>query len=274
MTDRELAELVERIGIEVGLGRSETTIQTYRTVGRRLLLATGGDLSRTSVLRYLGSLVKAGRSQSYLALNVSVLRLLCRMLELGVPVGARDLPKQHAAPRRTMLSESEIRQLIHACKVGQVDAIGTAYLCAATIWGFRRLELGRLELGPEGVSVDLAKSARRRRHRIPAGLAPYLAGYAPRTAAGVALIYGRSRHDAGLAKHAQDGFHAIRRSLVVRLLAAGVDSILVGSYMHWQGQVDQAVPAMVSLYASAGQADVDALIYPRHPFLGVWLASG
>lgn len=175
-------------------------------------------------------------------------------------------------------SASQIREIIGlARRKGSPEA--QYYLALSTIFGFRRIELGRITPAnfnwngsgqvTSYMAMQCAKHGRKRVHQIPAGLEPYLKGYhaTPKPSWKMGTKFVEFCEEIGYKPPKGYSFHAVRHALVTGLIESGLDSLQVDRWMGWRsGQ--RGSPIMAAIYYSPEK--LDEQVMAKHPFLGEW----
>ena len=257
--------------------KSIRTRERYTSIARIYLGfsgdMTGGDVSRTTMLRFMEWTESKGWSPNTRRLAHYVLAKLCKSLEKKFPLDADDLATKPTREelRTPFLSMSELGRLISHQKA--IPSYGTALLFLASIWGLRSTELTNVEIGDGAIRVFLAKkrgTARQPKiHLLPSGDGRFLDGYEWASEGTVIAEYHKLCRAIGL-KSSYGAWHMVRRTLDTALHLAGVNPEIISRYIGWQQGNSFGVSPMVSRYFHMTDEDVDKETYKLHPVLPLW----
>lgn len=266
---RHRAEALEAIKLEL-LGASERTISSQASLVARALAWADRDAggkrtgwTRQDVQRYFAAEMDAGTPRGTLA-------AIRTALGTYLHAQGEEMPRRLFAGRRPG-EESELPAALTPAQIAVMVAearrrhpsIETAYMAAASVYGFRRDELLRLEIGPTMLEVETAKTHAPRVHSIPECVRPWLAGYGRLSPSEASARFHDLRKGAGIAKLHRAGWHSIRRALNTALSDAGVSDDTRAEFMAWKnrGYMPQRYYRPVS---------VDEPVFAVHPFTGLW----
>lgn len=193
---------------------------------------------------------------------------------------------------RPQLGPQIIGKMILAGRYGKLAEDEVLFVALSTTYGLRREEMANLR--PEDVDlkhgalyVATAKFGRERYHLIPKEILPYLKAHDFSVRYGLAtisIIFHRVllKAAAGELKVSDIGWHAIRRALFDGLVRNGVDPLAARKFLRWKSATgDMAMPAryygnvVIDIGTTApvlNEAQSDAEIFERHPFLPFWLS--
>ncbi len=264
-------ELVEDVLRTECLTATETTKRSYRVVMRKFLAQTGKLEGWTAqdVKGYFASELAAGRAKAYLRWQYTVLRPLFSYSGTSIPV-PRGIVRPPRLDERTApaLDPDEVGAIIDAAHRDLLPPETVALVAAATVWGFRRLELTRLEITPDGfLNVSVAKTGARRTHLIPDQLWPALEGYREMEVREVGETrWNEARKAARIRRSRGQGWHSVRRAVTTALWEAGVPGPTINAYMGWSPGNSMSA----SRYYRPRARDVDQAVYEVHPYLRLW----
>lgn len=195
------------------------------------------------------------------------LKMYYRHIEETIPYVKVVGPRRHEMVRPS-LSREEIRSLILTTRQGRQGPEAAALIALSTTYGFRRIELSRVEMvSADALQVQAAKRGPIRKHLIPKSIKPYLAGYVPdRGASDLSAMFQRIRREAGLAPVDRLGWHSIRRALDTGLTLNGAARELRQAFIGWEFSTSDSA----SHYLAMDWRDIDRAISRAHPFIEFW----
>lgn len=253
------------------MGLPLPTQARYRSACRHFVRITGRSAgwTETDVRRYLAESLSAGRARSTLAWSLAgPIGALFAAEGRTLPVGRRALPPiDHGRVGPPVYRLDEITRLIATAQDAATDPALRAWVCAATLWGFRRSEIGRLDLDWEAgvVRVTTSKTGARREHQIPYESFPALQAWSPGSDRDLEARWIPFRRRAGLPRQRGEGWHAIRRGVATALSIAGVRRETIIAWMAWSQS-----SATVDRYVRPRPAELDAEVLPLHPLIPLW----
>jgi integrase len=263
-------ELIEAAIRSEAIGITPTTKRTYASVMRSFLQFTGKDdgWSAQDLKTYFANELEQGRSRSYVRWQFYPIKALFSYREMQMPVKLRIIPTaKWSEIRAPALDFDEVAAFIETAHKGLISAADTALVCACTVWGFRRVEMGQFTVEGDLVSVSAAKGGPQRVHLIPEQLIPVLQGHEQRDARYVGDRFpiisrlARVKHRDGM------GWHSIRRSVSTALTENGVPDPTLKAFMGWSNGGSSNMP---SRYYRPRAREVDQIVYNVHPFLAMW----
>jgi len=265
------ADLIEQVLRTECLTATPTTRRGYSTVLRKFLAHTGKDDGWTAadVKGYFASELEAGRSKEYLRWQYTALKPLFSSRGIAMPVPRRIVPPARPSELNApALDPDEILAMITCAHNGELEPTDVALLAAATVWGFRRSELARIEMRPSGfVTVVTSKTGEPRIHAIPESLWPALDGYDHEMSMfEVSSRFHVIRRVARIRKTRGDGWHAMRRAVMTAIAEAGIPEFTLNAYMGWS----QSARSTAARYYRPRARDVDQAVYGVHPYLAAW----
>lgn len=275
---------------------SEATIRTYKSVATSFmrLFDYEPEFSLSEFTQFLNSYGNAPVStrKSYR----SILELLWEVQGLTFPLKGRRMHQPHTIMPviPPTLYPDKIARIIKAVK-DRGTPEEKYYLCLATMYAPRRIELGEITAqnfmwnGKTGTLIfNPVKHGRTRKHFIPAELTPYLKEYSQlvqhhRPDSMTRRFWNfvnhldlpvpklskaeRQEYRAKKQNPRQYGWHAFRHGLTVALTnQAGISGTMVNSWMGWRSGSNP----MVSIYFTPEPSSVDAIVMRKHPFLKLW----
>jgi len=254
----------------MGSRYSPHTLDNTLGQAERFLAKSGAHpaYSREQLLAYMDYLVGAGYKPRSIQVILSGVHTLFVANRIEWPLDKRDthlgLPAgEELAP---VLSPEDVARLIAGARRERGrDAVAVAL---ATTWGLRATEMAAVfgaGLDGKELVVQSAKGGEVRRHTIPPELRPLLQFRPyPITRDGLHKAFDRMMSRHVRPPQEQEGWHAVRRSLVTELVTVGVEERLIHRWMGWH------VAGITYRYWRPTPAQVDAAVYPRHPFLPFW----
>lgn len=276
---------------------SEATIRTYKSVATSFMRMFGfePEFTLSEFNQFINSYGNAPTStrKSYR----SILELLWEVQGLTFPLKRRRMHESHSIMPiiPPTLYPDKIARIIKAAK-----ALGTPeekyYLCLATVYAPRRIELGEIGTqnfmwnGRSGTLIfNPCKHGITRRHSIPPELTPYLRDFSQQVQhhrpdsmtrrfwqfvnhldLPVPKLSKAQRQEYRAKKQnpRQYGWHAFRHGLTDGLLRAGISDTMINRWMGWRSG-SQASP-MVSIYFTPEDMDIDSIVMRKHPFVKLW----
>ena len=190
-----------------------------------------------------------------------------------------------------MRDKESILALIEHAKEPSFPAAARFYLCVATLYGTRRVELQQLR--PEHLDtaswllyVPTRHGGRPRFHLIPEPARWVFAEgkkvlARPRSLDWFDRLTHRIEAACDFLHVERVGWHAIRRALAYYLAEAGVPEELVEHFLRWRSSGRKMVRRYQAPTAVVGKSgvvraaslrdrDVDRQVFATHPFLPVW----
>lgn len=257
--------------------RSPRTAESYRAPVARFLWYADRHLAgrrqgftRDHLLEFFAQERSAGHAPASLRHTHTALRVYFRHLGEPLPLEGRALPLPRLYQQdRPQLQPEEVAQLVTAARTGRLSRLGTAWVALVTVYGLRRVELGRVLLSKTGLQVVTAKTGNPRQHRLPTALAPFVRGYRPLTPSLASGLWHAVARGAGLPEAPGFGWHAVRRALATALVEAGVSQLHLMHFMGWEARPTRSVERY---YAPRPEA-VDEAVFAVHPFLKLWEVS-
>lgn len=259
----------------------------------RRYLAWGGSGDPGQFAAYIRSLERDGLKSGTIAYHQRILRSFLR--SAGLPVPPEVWRHSEEGDRRVAFSAEWIRSAIAVARRPDTDPTDRWILCLATIYGLRAVEVSRI--GPEDVDAERGRLfIRTAKHGQPRWqwMPPAVARVWREDGGTVSLkrVHLALKNLAvvgGLPLEPGADLHAIRRGLVVSLVAAGVPEGALGHFMRWQvarrgggavyreaaryshpsevvGVTGPEAPAAIL----PGCREEDAVVWDRHPFCRAW----
>jgi len=245
----------------------DTTYHTLNQAGRFLeAIGVKEQYSAQDLLGYADRLLQDGYRSSSVATILTAVKALFRAIGHPWPLekGKLHLPPSEASG--PVLTHQEVASLIKIAQ--QVGRPEVQVVALSSLWGLRAIEITRvLETGIEGpqLLIQTAKGGHRRRHLIPAGLAEILTfGPVTLSRGGLQLMFRRLMRQGVRKPLPGEGWHSLRRTLVTGLLAAGLDSHKVETFMAWR------TGRTIASYYRPDAGRLDQEVYGLHPFLELW----
>jgi len=257
-------------------GSSEHTISQFISITERFWKYSRGDLSRSSVVKYIQHLEREGYAASTRKQQFVVIKRIFDFAKVEWPFGKRvpaDVPT--AVPDwevvKVVFTLDEVAAMVAAARNNPQWA---ALLCVSTVYGLRRVEI--MNIQPE--DIDLKRGLLRimtrhggqlREHAIHPHLVPHLEAYPCGLYSDNMLssIFHQIEVAAGMEKKEGSGWHGIRRTLLGELVNAGLPLPLIYSFMRWKLSVQFG---MLGTYYNVSPAEVDEKVFEAHPFLEMW----
>lgn len=260
---------------------------SYTAIARRFLQHSNGSLTRNAVEKYVEQLRNEGYSDGTLNFTFRVIRRLFIVNGVEWPFRRGEAPvvreREVYAPA---LSPDVIEAMILAARSGVLNEQETAMLALSTTYGLRRGEMASLSqesinLVDRLIFVETAKHGRQRYHLIPEEIVPYISAYRfrPYTPQKITIIYYDIEKKLGLSRMQEVGWHAIRRTLDMLLVEAGLPEITIMDFLRWK----RSDRSMVARYYSVtlvgreqkvemdmGDRRIDETVFAVHPFLPAW----
>ena len=250
--------------------RSGHTLAQYRSVCRRFLDGCDGPVpDADAIYRFVG----ARGAQATKAWAFAIVRGLYAANGWPWPLPPSAYPRIGEQVQVQAPPEA-IEKLIRAAP--GMEGEQAFYLALATIYGFRRTELGQVtrdsfESRGRRLRVKTVKGGTERVHRVPDEIRAY-GSSAPHQAKQASALSDRFRAlCAGCAISLPHGagWHAIRRALISRL-ALSAPHLAVVRFMGWK---TGGGPKIFYTYARPPEEDVDLVVFAQHPFLPMWRAA-
>lgn len=263
--------MISRLDIYFGNRYSGDTVANTKSQGRRFLEKMGARrvYSRPELLAYIDHLIAAGYKRRSIQVITGCVKTLLIANEIPWPLTPRDLHLGMAKGEvvAPALPGDDIIKLIRA--VSRLGPPSAPAVALSTTWGLRSTEITAvLNAGCNGLAlvVQTAKGGEVRSHEVP----PELRGamdfppYAI-TRDGVQKMFDRLMAYYVRQPLPREGWHAIRRSVVTALIAAGLEDRLIYRYMGWR-RPNQ----MTDRYWISDGAVIDHAVYAAHPWIGYW----
>lgn len=256
----------------------------------RHFLDNSNGLDRVSIDQYIAMLRK-----EYSPGTVNfVFRVICRLFavnDLPWPYRRGEAPTiKEREEYRPQLSPEIIEAMIRTAREGKLHTDEQCFLALSTIYGLRRAEM--INLRPEDVNlksrtlyVSTVKFGRERYHLIPPEIKPYLETHDFNTRYGEAtlsVIFRRIliKSTAGQLKSRRIGWRSIRRAVFEGLIKNGVNPLAAREFMRWKsatGDMKTFARHYGTVVVGLGitpsvldEAEGDAKIFEKHPFLRFW----
>jgi integrase len=256
----------------------------------RHFLDNSNGLDRVSIDQYSAMLRK-----EYSPGTVNfVFRVICRLFavnDLPWPYRRGEAPTiKEREEYRPQLSPEIIEAMIRTAREGKLRTDEQCFLALSTIYGLRRAEM--VNLRPEDVNlksctlyVSTVKFGRECYHLIPPEIKPYLETHDFNTRYGEAtlsVIFRRIliKSTAGQLKSRLIGWRSIRRAVFEGLIKNGVNPLAARKFMRWKsatGDMKTFARHYGTVVVGLGitpsvldEAEGDAKIFEKHPFLRFW----
>ncbi len=276
---------------------TKATVNTYKSVGTSFMrmFEFEPEFSLNEYTQFINSYenATAGTRRVY----KDILKLLWEVQGLIFPLKGRRMHQPHTIMPfiPPTLEPDKIARIIKIVK-DRGTPEEKYYLCMATVYVPRRIELGEITAqnfewnGKTGTLLfNPHKNGRTRKHHIPAELTPYLKEYSQQVRRyrpdsmtrkfwrfvnhldlPVPKISKAEKQEYRAKKQnpRQYGWHAFRHGLTVGLLHAGIGDTMVNRWMGWRSG-SQANP-MVSIYFTPEDTSLDNLVQAKHPFIKLW----
>ena len=280
MIDRYL----QMLEVDLGARYSPDSKRTFLVQAKVFLKRVGAKESytREDILGYVDSMIEQGKAGGTIHTALSAVRHLFQAIKCPWPLRPRELhlglPRSQGGPA---LAPDEVEALIKGVRAQVVrftpsdpHKFRSAYMARvavalSTTYGLRPIELQRaLSHGCTGETFELqtAKGGKYRQHsippeelRIPLTFISTKIGRATLHKVFTDLMKAHVRP-----RRKGEGWHAVRRSLVTGLLAAGLQMHTVSRWMGWQ------LTETAFSYYRPSQDDLDQTIFEKHPFLEHW----
>lgn len=254
----------------VARGKSLSTAKEWRSNVERFVVVCGEKAvyERSDVIKFVAWMRKEGYKQTTIELKLRSIKLVSKIQSWSeFPVlSMKKIDVEDIT--RTTFTREELLYLIERIKVVGSPSEKAA-LALASVYGFRREELGSLELN-RVVKVKTLKGGKTVEHGIPDNLREYLAGY---RSAGVTYytkvfrkiiskVYGK--------RMPGYGWHSIRRTLATELVLQNASVINIIRFMRWSDASFRGELGMLAIYAKKDRAKIDEEIFKIHPFVNSW----
>ena len=266
----------------IARGKSEAVAKEWGAVAAEFEQVCGEKESyaRVDVTAFLAHLRGRGILQNTIDKDLKAIKLLAEIQHWGEGPQGKDFPKlslKRVSPdeiRRTILSKETIGTMITLGKQGLLNNIELCFLALATIYGLRRVEMGRLKRSsfPDDAKliIDTAKGGSKTTHLVPPEIAPYLSCFKHRGANSLTHMFHRIAGKCGIDTTAGYGYHSIRRSLATELILSEASALNVIRFMRWSDASTRGEFGMLAIYAKKNQGRIDEQIFREHPFLPYW----
>lgn len=247
--------------------RSEHTVAQYRSVCRRFLeRCDGPSPDADDIYAFVGS----RDAQATKAWTFAIVRGLFEANDWRWPLPPTAYPRIEEQVQ-VQAPPASIGELV--AKAPTLEPDQAFYLALATIYGFRRIELGSVtaasfESRGRRLRVKTVKGGTERLHRVPDEIRPFLA-HPPdksRMASAMSARFSELCEGCSIPLSHGAGWHSIRRSLISHL-ALSAPHLAVVRFMGWKSG---GGPKIFYTYARPPEEDVDRVIFEHHPFLSMW----
>jgi len=254
--------------------KSPRTKDRYMGITQEYIRFSGGLLDRTTMLKFMES-TENKWSDSSRRLTHYVLKKLCKAMEKPFPLDADDLYPTTAISKlyTPTLSVPTIQSMISWFK--PEGSYTTALLFLSTMYGCRSLELTRIIVGNNIVTIPLAKKRGGvpldKTHILPPGMFRHLTEYKNNLSEWLVIQQFHIATSQVTINPVDGAWHTIRRSLITQLQLAGVDPEVITRYMGWEkSATPPGASPMVGRYFHIPDSDIDDMVYRKHPFIEMW----
>ncbi len=262
------------LATHLGERYSPLTRRAFHRQARQFLLSAGDKdtYCRADVLAFLDQLIRGGYRADSIAVMLAGVRALFDANDWIWPLKRRDsrlgLPEQE--PYAPTLFSEDIRKLILGAR--QTSGFPRALVALSTTWGLRTRELSNVfKAGCDGqyLRVQTVKGGRLREHTIP----PELQTVLNFPAVKVSPTHLQRTFAALMRTHVreslpEEGWHAVRRSLVTGLFEQGLPAEVIHRWMGWR--TSGGAHVIAARYFHPSPAQLDARVLDVHPFLAFW----
>lgn len=275
-------DLEERLLDGLGRRREPTTIASYRQFLRRFCIATGKtEWTRRDMLKYFDKLIDEKYSADSIKAYFYTLKAIHKVLAIPFELTEDDMPRGQAkAQNRPIASLADLSSMITYVKQ-HGEPLEKLFIATSTVYGLRRVEMMRLTdksfdlysdgLGDEymGMLVNTAKHGMPRLHYIPSFLQDYIEPGIedlPMPLSTLSLLWNRLNEKVGRVSRNGEGWHSIRRSLVITLVRSGWPELDVQQFMRWS--TSRSIVARYNTPEDTVEAD--QRIFSKHALLEMW----
>lgn len=253
-------------------------------------LESAPSLDRPSIDAYLAYLRESYKPGT-IRHHFGVIRRLFAVNGLSWPYRRGEGPQiKERDEYRPQLAPEVVAAMIKAGLEGRLLTDETCFLALSTTYGLRREEMANLQpkdvdFKNRSIFVATLKHGRERYHLIPPEILPYLENHDFSVRYGLATLRTRFWNTLRMSTGGRInvkglGWHAIRRPVYDGLVKNGVDVLAARKFLRWRSAIgDLAMPAryygnvVVGLDGEApvlNEAEADAEIFEKHPFLPYW----
>ena len=271
----------------------------YGATARSFLDWLGRKPASGDIARWVAYRKKQGYASGSIYHEWKVIRRLYRVNEIQYN------PKDNEAP---VISEedtfapamdpADIRAMIRTARGLEptqnnitLDECHCCFLLMSTMWGLRRTEM--VSLCPEDIDtkagkngmiyVKTSKRGRARWHLVPGDLMPIITAWGFREEFNnfnMSMLFKDLKLAIGFPMKSEVGWHSIRRSLVMGLMAADFDIAAVHKFMRWKRPTGDMVMRYATSRIISRQGEQqelatddrksDEAILAKHPFIDFW----
>jgi integrase len=265
----------------VARGKSKDSARLWRGWVDRFARVCGEKdaYDRDDIIKYLVYLRDMGKKQNSINCEMRAIKLLAKIQGWTYPV--LSMPKVKSDDvYRPLFSLEEMEKIITVGRE-KLDADSLAYLALSSVYGLRREEISKVDLGNMSnghLRVNTLKGGNVTVHLIPVEIKGYLDGYRVISKKNMTFRFKSIMRKVGMQLASSDslrgvevgGWHMIRRSLATELVKAEVSVINIVRFMRWSDSLFAKELGMLSVYAKKDQDSVDSEIFKVHPFLRFW----
>ena len=245
-----------------------TTLRDYMSTARNFLSKMPNDdldelAFRTFQANHYGGSNNTALKNHYVAASL--------YKSLGIPFNVHA-PDPEDNPNRPTIKPDDMKLLIVAMKAGG-NSTERGLLALSSMYGLRRIELRHLErkdinFDEQTITIRAAKKGRIRAHLIPDCVFDFITNYDYESKCNTdyANIFKDMVRKSGLILDKGFGWHSIRRAVYTGLVANGVDYFIRHEFMRWRSrELDLDL-----IYSQNTPAQIDTMVFERHPFLSTW----